>query len=100
MLQLAVPIPNIKGKQDIEIEMTINGIKQKMHFVVEVFTWDRCQTDLEDRVQCIRDRITRYGNEWMIYDIGIPTEDYVPLTFVNVEDWNKQRKLLLEAVHN
>jgi hypothetical protein len=98
MLQLAIPIPNIKGKQDIEIEMTVNGQKQKMHFIVELFPWDACTLNTENRIDCIRDLAHSYGDEWMIYHIGIPSEDYVPLTFVKTEDWTRQRKLIIEAV--
>ncbi|MDH3649560.1 MAG: hypothetical protein OEQ53_07745 [Saprospiraceae bacterium] len=100
MLQLAIPVPNIQGKQDIEIEMTVNGKRQKMHFVIEVFPWDACEKSTEDRVDCIRDLIQGYGDDWMIYNIGIPTDKYVPLTFVKAEDWYRQRVLLMEAVRD
>lgn len=98
MLQLAIPIPNIPGKQDIEIEMTVNGQKQKMHFIVDVFLWDECTMDTDDRVDCIRDLIKKYGSEYMIYNIGMPTENYVPLTFVKSEDWIRQRALMMSAI--
>lgn len=98
MLQLSVPIPNIKGKQEIEIDMTINGQKQKMHFMVEVFPWEACVVDTDNRVDCIRELVSDYGQEWSIYNIGIPTDDYVPLTFVKTEDWIRQRHALQEAV--
>lgn len=97
MLQLSVPIPNIKGKQEIEIEMTVNGQKQKMHFVVEVFPWEQCTKSDDNRVDCIRDLVHDYGEEWTIYNIGIPSDDYVPLTFVKTEDWIRQRQAMLTA---
>lgn len=100
MLQLAIPIPNIKGKQDIEIEMTVNGRRQKMHFVVEVYRWDECLVETENRVDCIRELVQNYGNEWMIYNIGMPTEEYVPLTFVKTDDWTRQRFLMMDALNN
>ena len=98
MLQLAIPIPSITGTQDIEIEMTINNQRQKMHFRVEVYSWNDCEMLTENRIDCIRDLVNKYGKEWMIYHIGIPTEDYVPLTFVKTEDWERQRRLILEVV--
>lgn len=98
MLQLAIPIPNIKGKQEIEIEMTVNGKHQKMHFIVELFPWDACDVKTDNRIDCIRDLVHNYGKDWMIYHIGIPSEDYVPLTFVKTKDWNRQRKLIVDAV--
>ena len=100
MLQLSVPIPNIEGKQEIEIDMTVNGKKQKMHFMVEVFPWEACVTDSDNRVDCIRELVHDYGKEWSIYNIGVPTDNYVPLTFVKTEDWIKQRQALQNAVAN
>ena len=98
MLQLAIPIPNIQGKQEIEIEMKVNGETQSMHFIVEIFPWDDCIHDDENRIQCIKDLVNQYGEDWMIYDIGIPTEHYVPLTFVKCKDWIKQRQRIMQAV--
>ena len=98
MLQLAIPIPSLPRRQDIDIEMTINGVKQKMHFRVELYQWDDCESDEENRVQCIRELVTGYEDEWMVYDIGMPTDRYVPLTFVKLSDWKRQRELMMEAV--
>ena len=98
MLQLAIPIPSIPGRQDIDIEMTINGQKQKMHFMVELYEWDDCKSFDENRIECIRDLVKDYGEEWMVYHIGMPTERYVPMTFVKTEDWKRQRQLMMEAV--
>lgn len=98
MLQLSVPIPNITGRQDIEIDMKVNGQSQKMHFIIEVYPWDSCEDQAEKRINCIRQLVQDYGSEWTIYDIGIPTEKYVPLTFVKTQDWQKQRDALVAAV--
>ncbi|MCB0666591.1 MAG: hypothetical protein KDC80_12235 [Saprospiraceae bacterium] len=98
MLQLSVPIPNITGRQDIEIDMTVNGKTQKMHFIIEVYPWDSCENETENRINCIRQLVQDYGKDWTIYDIGIPTEKYVPLTFVKTQDWQKQRDALVSAV--
>lgn len=98
MLQLSVPIPNITGRQDIEIDMTVNGKTQKMHFIIEVYPWDSCEDKTENRINCIRQLVQDYGKDWTIYDIGIPTEKYVPLTFVKTQDWQKQRDALVSAV--
>ena len=98
MLQLSVPIPNITGRQDIEIDMTVNGKTQKMHFIIEVYPWDSCENATENRINCIRQLVQDYGKDWTIYDIGIPTEKYVPLTFVKTQDWQKQRDALVSAV--
>lgn len=98
MLQLAIPIPSLPGRQEIEIEMTVNGQKQKMHFRVELYKWDDCKSVEENRIDCIRELVAEYGDEWTIYNIGLPGEEYVPLTFVKTSDWERQRRMMKEAV--
>jgi hypothetical protein len=100
MLQLSIPIPNITGKRDIEIVMTVNGKSQKMHFCIDLFKWEDCDVPMEKRVECIRSIVDGYGKDWMVYDIGMPTEKYVPLTFVKTDDYIMQRSRILEAVQN
>ena len=38
MAYIAVPLPNLPGKHDIEIDVTINGQKQQLHYRVELPT--------------------------------------------------------------
>ncbi|MFK8007624.1 MAG: hypothetical protein AB8H03_14690 [Saprospiraceae bacterium] len=98
MIQLSIPIPNLSGRQDIDIAMTVNGQKQKIQFRVEVYEWDDCKSPEENRIECIRNLVEDYKEEWMVYNIGIPNDKYVPLTFVKISDWERQRLLMLEAV--
>ena len=108
MSYIAIPIPNLPGKQDIEIEVTINGQKQALHYRVELFYWGDCfgygqsaqsfeQTPpgkgALDRVECIRQHLSSYDQDWTLYYIGAPTDDFVPVTFVKKEDLAKQRQL-------
>jgi len=100
MINLAIPIPSAPGQQDIEIEMSMNGIKQKLHYRVEVIRWSECRIGLEseDRAACVRDLVQSYDTDWVIYHIGVPTEAYVPLTFIKKEDWAAQLRWLWEEV--
>ncbi|MCB0566169.1 MAG: hypothetical protein KDD01_17495 [Phaeodactylibacter sp.] len=93
MLNLAIPIPNVPGKQDIEIEMTMNGNRCKFHYRVEVYRWADCQPGTDNRVDCVRSLVREYDDEWTVYHIGMPTEEYVPLTFIKKEDWAIQQAL-------
>jgi hypothetical protein len=108
MSYIAIPIPNLPGKQDIEIEVTINGQKQALHYRVELFYWGDCfgfgqsTPSFEhnpigkgslDRVECIRQHLSSYDQDWALYYIGAPTDDFVPVTFVKKEDLAKQRQL-------
>ncbi len=69
-----------------------------MHFRVELYEWDDCKSAEENRIECIRNLVDDYGTEWMVYQIGIPNDKYVPMTFVKTKDWERQRQLVMEAV--
>ena len=94
MAYIAVPIPNLPGKQDIEIEVTINGERQQMHYRVELLQWADCPNPRADRVECIRHLLSQYDQEWALYYIGAPTEEFVPITFVKKDEMALQHKLL------
>ncbi len=94
MLNLAIPIPNVPGKQDFEIEMTMNGQKQKLHYRVEVFEWSECEIVSDNRVDCIKDLVKGYSEEWEIYHIGAPSRNFIPLTFIKKGDWVRQSNWL------
>jgi|GEM_PF-139727 len=94
MLNLAIPIPNVPGKQDFEIEMTMNGQRQKLHYRVEVFEWAECEIVSENRVDCIKDLVKGYSDEWEIYHIGAPSRNFIPLTFIKKGDWVRQSNWL------
>lgn len=53
MTHIAIPIPTGSGKQDINIEVTINNQKQSLHYKVELFYWDDCQNPKGHRADCI-----------------------------------------------
>lgn len=92
MPHLAIPLPNLPGKQEIEIEMTINGQKQQLHYRLELFYWADCKVHTFNRVECLRNMLNDYDQDWMLYYIGEPTEEYVPVTFVKRDDWRPKRK--------
>jgi hypothetical protein len=92
MPHIAIPIPTIPGKQEIEIDVTINGQKQQLHYRVEFFYWSDCEQSAIDRADCIQKFLSDYDSEWMLYYIGAPTDNLVPITFVKRADWWMQRK--------
>ena len=98
MPHIAIPIPPGRGKQEIEIEMTINGEKQQLQYRVELFYWSDCELPIVNRVECIRNILSEYDQDWMLYFIGEPNETFVPITFVKREDWKKKREMLVGAV--
>jgi hypothetical protein len=82
MAHIAIPIPSFPGKQDINIEVTINNQKQSLHYKVELFYWDDCQNPQGHRADCISEMLSQHDPNWALYYIGAPTEKFVPITFV------------------
>jgi len=93
MPHIAIPIPSGPGKQEIEIEMTINGKHQEVHYRVELFYWSDCGLPTISRVECVRNILSEYDQDWMLYLIGEPTDDFIPIIFVKKDEWVKQRRL-------
>lgn len=81
MTQIAIPIPTVTAKQDINIEVTINNQKQSLHYKVELFFWDECQNPNGHRADCISEMLAKYDPNWTLYYIGAPTDKFVPITF-------------------
>jgi hypothetical protein len=95
MAHIAIPLPQEKGKQEVEIEVTINGEKQQMHYRVELFYWEDCIIPNVDRAECIKNLLKDYDQDWSLYFIGSPTDEFVPITFVKKDELKKQRELML-----
>jgi hypothetical protein len=82
MTHIAIPIPTAPGKQDINIEVTINNQKHSLHYKVELFYWDDCQNPQGHRADCISEMLSNHDPNWTLYYIGAPTDKFVPITFV------------------
>ena len=95
MAHIAIPLPQGKGKQDVEVEVTINGEKQQLHYRVELFYWEDCKVPTVDRAECIRNLLQEYDQDWSLYFIGSPTDEFVPITFVKRDELKRQRELML-----
>lgn len=95
MAHIAIPLPQGKGKQEVEIEVTINGEKQQLHYRVELFYWEDCEIPAVDRAECIQNMLKGYDQDWALYFIGSPTDEFVPITFVKRDELKRQRELML-----
>ena len=79
---IGIEIPKIPGEeQEIEVEVRINGVKKNYNYRVEIFYWDNCPFPTEDRVECIKNLIKAYDDHWDLAHIGIPNDDFIPITF-------------------
>lgn len=95
MSHIAIPIPKGQGKQEIEVEITINGDKQEVRYKVELFYWEDCEVPRVNRVECIRSLLNDYDEDWALYYMGEPNDEYIPITFIRKEDWERKRRLKL-----
>jgi len=94
MPHIAIPIPSGPGKQEIEIDMRVNGKQQQIHYRVELFYWSDCDIPKVSRVECVRSILTGYDQDWMLYFIGEPTDEFIPIIFVKKREWAEQRRLV------
>ncbi len=81
MSVIGIEIPKVGEEQEIEVEVKINGIKKQFYYRVEIFYWEECPFPTEDRVECIKKLISTYDREWELAHIGVPNDDYIPITF-------------------
>ena len=79
---IGVEVPEFVGEQqDIQVEVKINGTVKEYNYRVEIFYWGECDFSLENRVECIRNMIASYNKDWQLANIGVPNDDYIPITF-------------------
>lgn len=78
---IGIEIPQLNEEQEIEVEVKVNGIKKQYNYRVEIFYWDQCPYPTDDRVECIRQLVNNYDPNWDLAHIGLPTDDYIPITF-------------------
>jgi len=81
MTSIAIQLPHISSEQEIEIEVKVNGETVLYNYRVEIFFWDECEVPKENKAECIRRILGAYNPEWELYQIGMPTDQFVPITF-------------------
>ncbi len=83
MGSIAIPLPHMSGQQDIEVDIRVNGQLRRQNYRVEVFFWKNCNARF-NRAECIREILANYDKDWQLYYIGMPTDDFVPITFMKI----------------
>ena len=79
---IGIEIPQLVGEdQEISVDVKVNGIKKQYSYRVEIFHWDECPYPTEDRAECIKQLVENYSSDWDLAHIGLPTEEYIPITF-------------------
>lgn len=80
MSQICVTVPPMQAGQTIEMEVTINGKKQVLHYRVETFPWPE-DFDTEQRIQILRGFLKDYDRQWELMQIGPPDGGLIPIMF-------------------
>jgi hypothetical protein len=81
MSVIGIEIPELNEEQEIEVDVRVNGIKKQYHYRVEIFRWEDCSFPADNRVECIKQLVNDYDQSWALAHIGLPTEEYIPITF-------------------
>jgi hypothetical protein len=80
MANLTIHLPVFEAEHKIEIDVKVNGTKNKLHYRVELFEWNECE-DSENKAQCLENVIKSYDPQWQIVQIGEATKDTVQIMF-------------------
>ncbi len=78
MSQICVPIPPLDETRTIDLDVVIDGEKQRVQYRVETLEWP---DDAPSRVEALRAFIASHGEEWLLVQIGTPTAERVPVMF-------------------
>ncbi|MDW7692392.1 hypothetical protein R9C00_13350 [Flammeovirgaceae bacterium SG7u.111] len=81
MKSIAIEIPNVPGEHEIEVDVRVNGVKTSYNYRVEIFKWEDCEEPQETRIECIKKIVNMYDDEWQLTHIGMPNDEYIPITF-------------------
>jgi hypothetical protein len=81
MREVVIYVPTLEAEQNIDIDVKINGKKRTMHYRVEIVDWEDYGGDAEDKVNVIKRVIKEHDRDWELIQIGIPTEDNIPIMF-------------------
>jgi len=90
MREVVLQIPCLEAKQNIEIDVKINGKKRTLKYRVEIVELESGETDAEERVDTLKRVIREYDKNWELINIGAPIETNIPIMF---------RKKTAMAVH-
>jgi len=81
MREVVIYIPTLEAEQNIDIDVKINGKKRTMHYRVEIVDWEDYGGETEDKVTVIKRVIKEHDRDWELIQIGIPTEENIPIMF-------------------
>jgi hypothetical protein len=84
MNTVSIQLPPINTESSVEVDVTVNGHRQRLKYRVEVFRWEDWCGPTETRAEGIRKMLAQYDRHWQLMQIGSPTDATVPLMFRHV----------------
>jgi len=81
MREVVVLIPSFEGKQNIEIDVSINGKKRILKYRVEIIELEGEDVSTVDKVSVLKRVIKEHDRDWTLVEIGIPTKKNIPIMF-------------------
>ncbi|HKK44171.1 MAG TPA: hypothetical protein VJ964_01530 [Balneolaceae bacterium] len=78
-VRVELTIPNVENVANLDV--IVNGEHRHLRFRVERFDWNSETGSSEDLIIQLRDRIKHYDRDWVLYHIGAPHENKIPITF-------------------
>lgn len=85
MREIVILIPEVDARQNVEIDVRINGKKRTLKYRVEIVEWEGDDPST-DRVSVLKRKIDNYDRNWQLMEIGAPYDHQIPLVF-------RQRKI-------
>ena len=77
MAQICVPLPPLDRPRSVDVELTIDGVRQSFHYRVETLMWaDYAALPKASAVQAF---LEAHDPEWQLTSIGVPSEESVPV---------------------
>jgi hypothetical protein len=85
MASINIQLPVMDAENSIEIEVRINGEKNKYLYRVEIFKWEGCNQTMS-HAECLKDMIGQYDQNWQVVQIGGPTNHSIPVMFKQISN--------------
>jgi hypothetical protein len=79
MAQICVPLPLLDRPRAVDVELTIDGVRQSFHYRVETLMW----ADYEplSKVNALQAFLDARDPAWQLASIGVPSDDGVSVLF-------------------
>lgn len=81
MREVVLQIPTLEAEQNVEIDVKINGKKRTLKYRVEIVDWENIDESAEDKVTILKRVIKEHDKDWELVQIGVPSENNIPIMF-------------------